>query len=183
LQALWEHIEWMMLPAMCLLRALNALSQPEVLQSHSPALQSLLELSSLERAAAIGQQAFLGAKSRADELEPGRTDPTTMHSTRGWFKQCKELVCPCPLASGCMMHGFKGLVENYRKAIAALEVRGWTNVLGPLLSGDWKRPLGSAPWQCSPIFQDWIDVILGIGILGHAIGSDTPTKEYRSPGK
>jgi hypothetical protein len=92
LQALAEHIEWMVLPAMCVLQALNALSQPGVLQSRSPALQPILELSPLERAAAIGQQAFVDAKSRADELEPGRTDPNTLHSARGWFKQCKELV-------------------------------------------------------------------------------------------
>ena len=88
-QAISVHMEWMLPPAMHLLRCLNALAQSGVLPAP---LQPMLELSPLEMAAAIGQQAFLDAKSRVDELEPGRLDPSSIHGVRGWFKQSKELV-------------------------------------------------------------------------------------------
>ena len=88
----------MLLPAMHLLRSLNGLGQPGMLPA---SLQGILELSPLERAAAVGQQAFLDAKSRADELEPGRLDPCSIHGARSWFRQCKELVRPFPYMLMC----------------------------------------------------------------------------------
>ena len=92
MQALGEHVEWMVLPAMHLLHGLNALAQPGVLERHATGLGALLELSPLERAAAMGQQTFLEAKSRSEEVEPGRMEPHTVNAARGWLKQCKELV-------------------------------------------------------------------------------------------
>jgi hypothetical protein len=91
-QALSQHVEWILLPAMHLLKCLNGLARPGVLGGATASLAAALDLSPLEKAAAIGQAAFIDAKSRADELEPGRLDPCTVHGVRGWIKQGKELV-------------------------------------------------------------------------------------------
>lgn len=100
-QCLAEDLEWMLTPAAQLLKCLNGLSQPGSLAGDAAALQAMLELSPLEKAAAVGQSAFLNAKSRADELEPDRMDPASLHGVRGWYRQSRELVRLAPTLRGC----------------------------------------------------------------------------------
>jgi hypothetical protein len=87
-------MQWMLLPAVRLHSALMGLARPEVVAGLLAAVRGVLDVSPLERASAMNQQAFLDAKNRPDEIEPGRMDPTTVHGVRGWLRQCKELVRP-----------------------------------------------------------------------------------------
>lgn len=108
------HVEWMVAPAMQLLRSLSELSQPGALEGP---LTALLHLSPLERAAAVGQQAFLDAKSRSDEVEPGRLDPCSLHGVRGWFRQTKELVRS---PADCSLGGHPRTRMHYTAALGTL---------------------------------------------------------------
>ena len=133
MQCLSAHLEWMLLPAARLLSSLSGLSQPSALGGSSAPLQAILQLSPLEKAAAIGQYAFLDAKSKADELEPDRMDPASLHGVRGWLKQSKELVRAIWLERIC---------------VAALERLPTVAVSG-------KHVMYSAPSACSRTLQIW----------------------------
>lgn len=100
MQALSEHIEWMLPPAIQLHRCLLGLVQPAVLSGPLADIPSVLDISPLERASAISQHVFLEAKTRTPELEASRMVPTSVHAVRGWIRQCKELVRPCARAQG-----------------------------------------------------------------------------------
>lgn len=99
-QVIHAHMEWMLLPAVQLHQCLMGLARPDF-RNGGPiaAIRGILDISPLERASCMNQQAFLEAKTRTDELEPGRMDPTSVHGVRGWIRQCKELVCShCEIA-------------------------------------------------------------------------------------
>jgi hypothetical protein len=91
-QVLLDHAEWMLLPALRLHRHLMALADACARDAALEQLRPVLALSPLERAVCIGQRAFLDAKARVDELDPGRQDHNTISGARGWLRQCKELV-------------------------------------------------------------------------------------------
>lgn len=91
-QVLSEHGEWMLVPALQLHKCLMGLSRACAWDSNLAALRPALEISPLERAVCIGQQAFLQAKAQIDIIDPNRTDPSSVSGLRGWLRQTKELV-------------------------------------------------------------------------------------------
>lgn len=92
-QVIHSHMEWMLLPAVRLHQCLMGLARPDLRNGGAlTPVREILDISPLERASCMNQQAFLEAKTRTDELEPGRMDPTSIHGVRGWIRQCKELV-------------------------------------------------------------------------------------------
>ena len=91
-------MEWILLPAVRLQQCLMGLARPELRNGALASVQGVLDISPLERASCMNQQAFLEAKTRTAELEPGRMDPTSIHGVRGWIRQCKELVRCLPTA-------------------------------------------------------------------------------------
>lgn len=93
LQVINSHMEWILLPAVRLHQCLMGLARPDLRNGGPLApVRGVLDISPLERASCMNQQAFLEAKTRTTELEPGRMDPTSIHGVRGWIRQCKELV-------------------------------------------------------------------------------------------